>query len=195
MAQIAMRRYLQNLHNRATETTASNYQTQLEKLTEDVKDGKAFIADLDSYSDDLKEENENLESSLEEARNTVSQKEYEIQGLKAQLKHAGEQKNHQSEIALLVDIARKKSQPSPAQCLQVIQGLYGDRCTVLDTGRQSALKASRFVHGRRLLDLLVRLVTEYRDALLQGGDSRARHCFGPKNSQQQNRKRLCPTET
>lgn len=180
VAQVAMRRYLQNLHYRAAETTASNYQAQLEKLTEDVKDGEAFIADLDSYSDDLKEENENLESSLEEVRNALSQKEYEIQGLKEQLKDAWQQKNDQTEIALVVDLARKKSQPSPKQCLQVVQGLYGDRCTVLDTGWQSALKASRFAHGRRLLDLLVRLVTEYRDALLQGGDSHARHCFGPK---------------
>ena len=180
VAQIAMRRYLQNLHHRAAETTASNYQAQLEELTEDVKDGEVFIADLDSYSDDLKEENENLESSLEEVHSALSQKEYEIQGLKAQLKDAGQQKNDQSEIALLVDLARKKNQPSPTQCLQVAQGFYGDRCTVLNTGWQSASKMSRFAHGQKLLDLLVRLVTDYREALLQGGDNQARHCFGPK---------------
>lgn len=180
VAQIAMRRYLQNLHHRAAETTASNYQAQLEKLTEDVKDGEAFIADLDSYSDDLKEQNENLESSLEEARNTVSQKEFEIHGLKARLKDAGQQKNGQSEIAFLVELVRKKDQPSPTQCLQVVQSLYGDRCTILNTGWQSASKMNRFVRGSKLLDLLVRLVTDYREALLQGGDSQARHCFGPK---------------
>ena len=128
------------MHNRAAETTASNYRTQLEKLTEDVKGGEEFIADLDSYSDDLKEENENLESSLEETRKALSQKEYEIQGLKAQLQDAGQQKNDQSEFALLVDLARKKNQPSPTQCLQVAQGFYGDRCTVLNTGWQSASK-------------------------------------------------------
>ena len=37
---------------------------------------------------------------------------------------------------------------------------------------------TRFVHGRDLLDLLVRLVTTYRDGLKDGGDSKARLVFG-----------------
>ena len=37
---------------------------------------------------------------------------------------------------------------------------------------------NRFVHGRKLLSLLVRLVTEYRDALIAKGDAQARKCFG-----------------
>ena len=42
----------------------------------------------------------------------------------------------------------------------------------------SAKKMPRFVHGRDLLDLLVRLVTTYRDGLKDGGDSKARLVFG-----------------
>ena len=36
----------------------------------------------------------------------------------------------------------------------------------------------RFECGRELLDLLIRLVTAYRDALKDGGDSKARGVFG-----------------
>ena len=37
---------------------------------------------------------------------------------------------------------------------------------------------SLFSYGRRLLDMLRRLVTEYRDKLLEGGDNEARKVFG-----------------
>ena len=37
---------------------------------------------------------------------------------------------------------------------------------------------THFIHGRDLLDLLLRLVTLYRDRLLDGGDSKARQVFG-----------------
>ena len=37
---------------------------------------------------------------------------------------------------------------------------------------------TRFIHGRNLLDLLVRLVTNYRDGLIAGGDNKARVVFG-----------------
>lgn len=36
----------------------------------------------------------------------------------------------------------------------------------------------RFVYGRQLLDMLKRLVTEYRDKLSEGGDNAARQVFG-----------------
>ena len=37
---------------------------------------------------------------------------------------------------------------------------------------------TRFIYGRDLLDLLMRLVTTYRDQLMDGGDSKARRVFG-----------------
>ena len=49
------------------------------------------------------------------------------------------------------------------------------RCS---TARSSAEKARDFVNGRQLLELLKRLVTSYRSALMEGGTSKARAVFG-----------------
>ena len=35
-----------------------------------------------------------------------------------------------------------------------------------------------FIYGRQLLELLKRLVTNYRSALMEGGDNKARSVFG-----------------
>jgi hypothetical protein len=60
--------------------------------------------------------------------------------------------------------------PNPLECIEVIEGLYGDKCIVLQSAKESAHDMDRFEHGRRLLDMLRRLVTEYRGKLIEGGD-------------------------
>ena len=78
----------------------------------------------------------------------------------------------------LLKFAAHKEEPSPLDCIENIEKFYGDRCTVLDSARGSAREMTRFIHGRDLLDLLMRLVTTYRDGLMDGGDSKARLVFG-----------------
>jgi hypothetical protein len=56
--------------------------------------------------------------------------------------------------------------------------MYGDKCIVLDSAKESARDMDRFEHGRRLLDMLRRLVTDYRSRLIEGGDNEARKVFG-----------------
>lgn len=64
------------------------------------------------------------------------------------------------------------------QGFEVIENLYGNRCIVLESAKESARDMDRFEHGRRLLDMLRRLVTEYRSKLIEGGDNEARKVFG-----------------
>ena len=56
--------------------------------------------------------------------------------------------------------------------------MYGGECIVLESAKESARDMNRFEHGRRLLDMLRRLVTEYREKLIAGGDNEARKVFG-----------------
>lgn len=70
-------------------------------------------------------------------------------------------------------------EPSPEECLELIEALHGDRVTVLDEARESASDCSDFRAGRRLMSLLVRLATKYVDALRTGGDSAAKSVFTP----------------
>ena len=80
---------------------------------------------------------------------------------------------------MLVRLAAQKDAPSPLQCIEVIEQVYGDRCAILESARSSAKRMSRFGCGRELLDLLVRLVATYREGLMDGGgDSNARQVFG-----------------
>ena len=55
--------------------------------------------------------------------------------------------------------------------------MYGDECIVLESATKSARDMNCFEHGRRLLDMLRRLVTEYRDKFIGGGDNEARKVF------------------
>ena len=48
----------------------------------------------------------------------------------------------------------------------------------MDSAHASARKMTLFAHGRDLLGLLRKLVTTYRDRLMDGGDTKARFVFG-----------------
>jgi len=68
--------------------------------------------------------------------------------------------------------------PTPSECIEIIENMYGGECIVLESAKESARDMNRFEHGRRLLDMLRRLVTEYREKLIAGGDNEARKVFG-----------------
>ena len=70
-------------------------------------------------------------------------------------------------------------EPTPSECLELIEALHGDRVTVLEEARESARECGDFRAGRRLLSLLVRLATAYVDALAKDGDSAAKSVFTP----------------
>jgi len=80
----------------------------------------------------------------------------------------------------LIDLVCQDEEPSPAKCLQVISTVFADRCVVLPTAMESAEEYKDFKNGRRLLLMLRRLVTEYRDVMISGGDGKARKVF-PNN--------------
>ena len=48
---------------------------------------------------------------------------------------------------------------------------------------------NNFIYGRQLLELLKRLVTAYRDALMDGGDNKARSVFGKTSTRRRNQRR------
>lgn len=68
-------------------------------------------------------------------------------------------------------------QPTPEETLLCVTALYGNRVHVLDTAWESARKSAYYANGRRLLSLLMRLVTSYIDAMREGGDGLAKHVF------------------
>lgn len=72
--------------------------------------------------------------------------------------------------------------PSPEQCLKLVEVIYPSRILVLNSALASAMNSISFKQGRKLIGLLFKLATEYIDILTHGGDSKAKDIFGKSYS-------------
>ena len=97
--------------------------------------------------------------------------------LKNRLEGLGRPPTNTADVNALVELVCRGTQPRPIECLGMIESLFVDRCTVLESARQSAQESTQFGHGARLLTLLKTLVTDYRDTLIKSGDVEARKRF------------------
>lgn len=84
-------------------------------------------------------------------------------------------------------VTRSNWEPSVEECLQYVEAFRPDRVTVLDSAWESARESSPFLLGRRLLSLLMRLVTDAVDQRAEGGDRRLSSVFSTRE--------YCPRET
>ncbi|MBF3053039.1 hypothetical protein HKW90_01280 [Pseudomonas aeruginosa] len=78
-------------------------------------------------------------------------------------------------------LALHRGSISLRQALELIQGLYPDRVTVLPSAYDSATESdnARFQHCGKAADLLISLATTYWETLAGGGgDQHAKECFG-----------------
>ena len=128
-------------------------------------------------NEDLLNEVSRLEDELRDTQDELRRKAFELSTVKGQLSAAGTDKSVDFDPAPLLRLLARKGQPSPLECLDIIEQYHRDKCTVLDSARRSARK-SKFINGCELLDLLIRLVSKYRAGLLDGGDGKARLVFG-----------------
>jgi hypothetical protein len=178
VVQLSLRRRMQAARARSEQMSAAQLRTALE-------DAEKQSAEQAKYFDELVDENTQLENNiaalqdnLGDARDELDKKDYTIQSLKDQLNRAGGNQSAGIEAEQLVELVSRDDPPTPLDCLGVIEQVYGDRCTILPSARRSAEKADAFIYGRHLLELLKRLVTDYRSALMDGGDNKARNVFG-----------------
>jgi hypothetical protein len=92
-----------------------------------------------------------IEDDLTEARKQVSTHGFEVQALKDLLSQQGGGRSTQFDADRLLAIACRSGEPSPTECLEVIAGLFGDKCLVLDSAYDSAVEMGSFIYGRQLL--------------------------------------------
>lgn len=176
--QLALQRRMEAARAKSEHMNAAQLRAELEGAAKQA-------ADQSRYFDELVEENSQLEArisefneNLAEVRDELAKKEYTIQSLKDRLSHATETRSDGVDAELIVDLACSPHAPSPLQCLDLIEKVYGDRCMVLSSARRSAEEMDHFINGRELMGLLKKLVTEYRSKLMAGGDNQARTVFG-----------------
>jgi hypothetical protein len=172
--QLSLRRRMRAARAKSQKMDAAQLRAELEEAAkQSAEQAKRF--------DELFEENSQLEASVSEFKvnleDELAKKEFTIQSLKDQLARAGGGRDTSVQATDLVEVACRDAL-SPLECLDLVEKAYGDKCVILPSARSSAEKADTFIYGRELLELMKRLVTEYRGKLLDGGDSKARTVFG-----------------
>jgi len=151
------------------------------------------IDSYDSTIEALKDEHQQIVDSfemqkleLEELNETLTEESrsngYTISELKRQLGSANSgEKLLDAELIQILSEALSHD-PSPEQCLKLVEAIYPTRIVVLDSALISARDSISFRQGRKLIGLMFKLATEYIDALSQGGDSKAKDIFGKSYS-------------
>jgi len=174
-----------SLRRRMQTARAKSEQMSVAQLRSVLEDAAKQADEQTKYFDELVEENSQLESNIATLKDDLggvhdelAKKDYAIQSLKDQLSRAGGDRPVGIDAEELVKMLNRDAPPSPLNCLTIIESIYGDRCTILSSAWRSAEEMDSFIYGRELLELLKRLVTDYRSALMEGGDNNARNVFG-----------------
>lgn len=176
--QLALRRRLQAVRAKGAQMNVAQLREELERASKLAAEQTEWISTLEEDNTTLQSDLSDAKARLVEEQDALKRQNFVIQGLKGQLESAGGGRTSEIDADALLNLACRPDQPTPFECIELIENVYGDRCTVLETARESARELDRFVYGRQLLDLLKRLVTEYRAKLMQSGDNEARKVFG-----------------
>ena len=176
--QLSMRRRLEKVRATSAQMNEVQLRQALDEASKQDADRLRHFNELfDEYAG-LETELSRYKADLQETKDELRGKNFQLQSLRDGLSPASDGNVSSFNPEPLLKLVALKEEPSPLKCIEIINQFYGDRCTVLDSARSSASKMTHFIHGRDLLDLLLRLVTLYRDRLLDGGDSKARQVFG-----------------
>ena len=178
--QLALRRRLQTVRAKGEQMDAVQLREEMDKASRLLAEQAEWINTLEDGNSALESELTDTKAKLGDERENLKAQNYVIQALKSQLENAGGGRTSDVDAEALLDLACRSDQPTPLDCIEAIESVYGDKCIILESAKESAREMDRFEHGRRLLDLLRRLVTEYRTKLLEGGDNEARKVFGTK---------------
>lgn len=175
--QLALRRRMQAARAKSESMDAAQLRAELEAAAKQATEQAKYFDQLVDENSQLEAQIAEFKEELDDAKGYASSKDYTIQALKDQLERAGGEGSG-IEAAALVEMACRDEPPLPSECLDLIEKAYGHACLVLPSARSSAEEMDRFINGRELLDLLKRLVTDYRSKLMNGGDNQARTVFG-----------------
>jgi hypothetical protein len=176
--QLALRRRMQAARVKSEQMSTVQLRSTLEELYGRFTEQAKFIDEVIDENSQLERTISGLNAELEDTKEELGQERYSSKVLKEQLTRAGCNRSTNVDADELLDLVCRTDAPSPLECLNLIEKIYSDRCIILDSAKASAWEANSFLLGRQLLDLLKRLVTDYRDTLMERGDNEARHVFG-----------------
>jgi len=175
---LALRRRLDAARAKRDQMDSVQLSEEMDKISCLAEEQGQWIKLLEDENSQSELDKVELKVSLDDVKEELSKKDFALQSLKDQLANVSGNRASNLDAEKLINLACCPSPPSPSDCIEVIESIHGDKCIVLDSARDSARNIYGFICGRQLLDMLVRLVTEYRSSLIGGGDNSARTVFG-----------------
>ena len=177
VTQLSMRRRIEKVRATSAQMTAAQLRQELDEAAKRAVDQEGFFNEIVEENAGLEADLSRYKEDLEETQDKLRKESFQLTSLRDRSPSVGDGSGAAVDPEALLEAALKE-ELSPIDCLELIEQVYVNRCTVLDSGRSSARKMTRFIRGRELLDLLKQLVTTYRDELVDGGDTKARLVFG-----------------
>jgi hypothetical protein len=176
--QLALRHRLQAVRARGDQMEANQHREEIDKASRLAAEQAEWISALEEDNTRLKAELSAAKGRLADETENLKKKDFVIQALKKKPECVGSGQTGNLEMESLLSLALRPDPPSPLECLDAIQSSYTGKCIVLQSAKDSAREMNLFSYGRRLLEMLIRLVTHYRIKLLEQGDNEARKVFG-----------------
>ncbi len=179
VVQLALRRRVQQSRARTSQLDDSQLRQELESVWQLADEQSHQVNNLEEQLRGLEREFEAKDVAYQESKDDVRNKNYVIESLKENLEQAGGGARGDAQCnETMLDLVTSPNEPTPLDCLDIIEDMYGEYCVILESAKDSAKDMEHFILGRKLLRNLKLLVTEFRDKLNQGGDSKARNVFG-----------------
>jgi hypothetical protein len=178
VAQLALRRRLQLSRARTSDMDDAQLRQELENVWQLADEQSSQIVDLEGQVKCLEGDVEQKEAIYQESLDTIRGKDFDITSLKGRLQQASMGKAVSIDVDRMIGLATRPDQPTPIECLDIIEEICVDSCVVLASAKTSARDMNNFVLGRKLLKNIYLLVTDYREKLMDGGDNLARNVFG-----------------
>lgn len=166
----------------ARKAASSAEDPELRELTQQI-DGEQR-AEIERLQKEVESRDRQLTAKtteLDEKDRELRQEMARTDALKAQLQRAGNSAacNSMSESDRRAIVSALDEDASLEQTLTAIAVLFADRIVVLDTASASARKAREFKFVAKARQMLIRLCTDYYDAILSGkGDREGTAIFG-----------------
>ena len=174
---LSTRRRMEKIRATAVNMEVAELRQELIEASQQADDQERVFEGFAEENLSLYNELSRFKDEYRDTQDELRRKKFDLNSLKDQLSAVGADKSIDFDPESFLQLIARKEEPSPLKCIEIIEQFYGDKCIVLDSAQRSASK-SQFISGRGLLDLLLRLVTTYRDRLLDGGDNKARRVFG-----------------
>ena len=183
---LGQRRYMEAVRRKSQKMNEAELRQELTETSRRADEQSQFIDELIDENSQLEKTASEIKNDLEESQsrwqNDLAKKDFTIRSLQQNLTRAG---GVQSSAVgsddlndRLLGLVCVNDPLSPFDCITLIKDTYSEKCIVLTSAKASARKMDRFVYGRSLLDLLRRLVTDYRSKLMKDGDNEAKKVFG-----------------